>query len=60
MPQVDLIGSLKWHKLGAGGIFADSPDYFLGVEISFPIVGGKAQSEYEQALSGKGVSLGQS
>lgn len=52
LPQVDLIGSLEWQELDVPGrgIFADSPDYFLGVEISFPIGGGKARSEHERAL----------
>lgn len=59
LPQVDLIGSLEWQEIDTrpGGIFEDSPDYFLGVELSFPIGGGKAQSEYERALLEKEQAL---
>jgi len=52
LPQLDLTGSLKWQELDAmpGGVFANDPDYFLGIELSFPLGGRKARSEYNRAL----------
>jgi len=59
LPQLDLTGSLRWQKLDTQprGVFANDPDYFLGIELSFPLGGGKARSEYNRALLEKEQAL---